>query len=677
MRSITEAVEARSPEHSRVLTNRGTNRKDRSSRAKNRQTKLTIHKQGLSRVKNESSQLTRGQLEHILSTNPAMIFLETPSSDGSELISTYVSSSVSALLGFESENFIGKPGIKFWESRIHPDDLPRYREEIPMLWRDGHHTFEFRFLHKNGTYVWIREEQRVTRRDPDGTPRRVVGYESDITSQKKVEEELRAARKQIEDAVVSNPAAIYSAKPRPDLSDFDTAYISKSFTSLTGFEPEELVGHSDTFWAPRVHPDDLRRYYSEIPRLWKNGHHSFEYRFRHRNGAYRWIQEVSKVVRDEGGKPVEVNGYWVDITERKQLEQRLQYIVESNPAVLLIGKPFPDLSDFTATYISKNIVSMLGFEADQMTGPVGSAFWVTRIPPEDFRKYRAKIPKLWKDGHQTFEYRFLHKDGTLRWIREEERVIRDSDGQVQDVIGYWTDVTEHKQLEEELLKSQRLAAIGEITRMVGHDLRNPLQGIAGATDVLLKHLGESADETTKEMLDVLEKDVVYSNRIITDLLDYSRTIQITPVESSLKSVISQSLRIVPKPNGIIVDDQTSDLRIKVDPQIQRVFVNLIKNAYDAMPNGGFLIIKSKSSNETVEVTLCDTGEGISSDVIQKLWKGPVTTKAKGLGLGLEISKRIVEAHGGAISLEKCPEHGALARLTLPIEPHSGGERNGK
>ena len=628
-------------------------------------------------IKTKNGRLARSQLEHILSTNPAVIFLETPSSNGSELNSTYVSSSISSLLGFESENFVGKSGIKFWESRVHPDDLPRYRAEIPRLWKDGHHTFEFRFLHKDGTYRWIREEQRVTHRDADGTPREIVGYESDITSQKKAEEELRTARKQIEAAVTSNPAAIYSAKPRTDLSDFDTTYISKSFTSLTGFEPEEFVGHSDTFWVPRVHPDDLRKYYSDLPKLWKNGHHSFEYRFRHRNGVYRWIQEVSKVVRDAAGKPVEVNGYWVDITERKQLEQRLQYVVESNPAVLLIGKPFPDFSDFTATYISKNTVSMLGFEPDQMTGPVGSAFWVTRILPEDFRNYRAKIPQLWKDGHQTFEYRFLHKDGRLRWIREEERVIRDSDGHVQDVIGYWTDVTEHKQLEEELLKSQRLAAIGEITRMVGHDLRNPLQGIAGATDVLLKHLGETADETTKEMLDVLEKDVAYSNRIITDLLDYSRTIQITPVESSLKSVISQSLRIVPKPNGIIVDDQTSDLRINVDPQIQRVFVNLIKNAYDAMPNGGFLIIKSKSSNETVEVTLCDTGEGISSDVIQKLWKGPVTTKAKGLGLGLEISKRIVEAHGGSISLEKCPEHGALARLKLPIEPHSGGERNGK
>ena len=673
MRSITD-VNIREPD-SQVRTIGGA--KGKTSRTKNGQKRIPNLRHQPHQIKKGDGRLAGSQLEHLLSTNPAVIFLEAPSSDGSELLSSYVSDSISTLLGFDSRLFTGKSGAKFWESRVHPDDLPRYRAEIPTLWRDGHHTFEFRFLHNDGTYRWIREEQRITRRDADSKPREVVGYESDITSQKQVEEELRAARKQIETAIVSNPAAIYSAKPRTDLSDFDTTYISKSFTSLTGFEPEEFVGHSDTFWVPRVHPEDLRRYYNEVPKLWKNGHHSFEYRFRHRNGAYRWIQEVSKVVRDETGKPVEVNGYWVDITERKQLEQRLQYIVESNPAVLLVGKPFPDLSDFSATYISKNIVSMLGFEADQLTGPIGAAFWVTRILPEDFRKYRAKIPQLWKDGHQTFEYRFLHKDGSQRWIREEERVIRDSDGQVQDIIGYWTDVTEHKRLEEELFKSQRLAAIGEITRMVGHDLRNPLQGIAGATDVLLRHLGETADATTREMLDVLEKDVAYSNRIITDLLDYSRVIQITPVESSLKFIINQSLRIVPNPKRIAVDDQTADLRIKTDPQIQRVFVNLIKNAYDAMSNGGLLTISSKSSNGIIEITIHDTGEGISSDVIQKLWKGPVTTKAKGLGLGLAISKRIVEAHGGSIGLEKAPEGGTLARVKLPIDPHTGGERDGK
>jgi adenylate cyclase len=202
-----------------------------------KQTHRTSHRNQSTRIKEvdcQKGRLTREQLEHIISTNPAAVFLESPYRDGSELSSIYVSKSIASLLGFEAGDFVGESGTIFWESRVHPDDLRRYRDEIPMLWKDGHHTFEFRFLHKDGTYRWIREEQKVTRRDAEGGPLEIVGYESDISEQKQVEEELRATRKQIEDVVISNPAAIYTAKPRPDLSDFDTTYISKNFASLTG-----------------------------------------------------------------------------------------------------------------------------------------------------------------------------------------------------------------------------------------------------------------------------------------------------------------------------------------------------------------------------------------------------------------------------------------------------------
>ena len=133
-----------------------------------------------------------------------------------------------------------------------------------------------------------------------------------------------------------------------------------------------------------------------------------------------------------------------DITELKKME----YAVESSLAVLCIGKPLPDQSDFNTTYLSKNIIDLTGFEADEVTGFTGAAFWKTRIPPNHLQKYLAEVPLLWRNGHHTFEYQFLHKDGAYRWIREKERVIRNAKGEVQDVIGYWTDVTESKMIEE-------------------------------------------------------------------------------------------------------------------------------------------------------------------------------------------------------------------------------------
>jgi len=175
------------------------------------------------------------------------------------------------------------------------------------------------------------------------------------------------------------------------------------------------------------------------------------------------------------------------------------------------------------------------------------------------------------------------------------------------------------------------------------------------------------------MLDVLEKDVAYSNKIIIDLLDYSRKLQIAPVETRLKPLLEQSLQITPAPTSVTVQEQAEDLWIMVDPQIQRVFINLIKNAYDAMPDGGQLSISTKTLEKTVQINFTDTGTGIPEEVTEKLWKGPVTTKAKGLGMGLAISKRIVEAHGGSLVLERNLGRGTTVRVNLPINASIGGE----
>jgi PAS domain S-box-containing protein len=487
-------------------------------------------------------------------------------------------------------------------------------------------------------------------------------------------ERLRQSEERYRSIVQNIPAIIGTSNRKGD-----TTFITPNVQQILGYSPEEF-GAGGQAWTSNIHPDDKERVNQAYSALFTNGSvFNVEYRYQRPDGKWIWLHDRSTVVYEKDGIEY-TDGVITDITERKRIEEdlraareQLEYVVSSNPAAILLGKSFPDGSDFMATYISQSVASLLGFEAEELIGQSGAELWETRIPPEDLRQYRAQIPLLWKDGHQTFQYRFLHKDGTYRWIREEEKVIRDSEGQVRDVIGYWTDITERKRLEEELVKSQRLVVIGETARMVGHDLRNPLQGIVGATDVLRKHLGSNADGITMEMLDVLEKDVAYSNKIIIDLLDYSQKPQIVPVETGLKTIIEKSLQMVQVPNDVTVEDQTDDLRIMVDPQIQRVFVNLIKNSYDAMPNGGVLRISSKTSGGTNQISFCDTGAGITDDVLRKLWKEPVTTKAKGLGMGLAISKKIVEAHGGSLLLENGLEHGAVATVRLPTELRLGGE----
>ncbi|HEY4675029.1 MAG TPA: ATP-binding protein, partial [Candidatus Bathyarchaeia archaeon] len=220
------------------------------------------------------------------------------------------------------------------------------------------------------------------------------------------------------------------------------------------------------------------------------------------------------------------------------------------------------------------------------------------------------------------------------------------------------------------------AAIGKVASMVGHDLRNPLTGISNAVYYLKKNFPE-ANEKTKEMLRIIEKSIEYSNDIISDLLEYSREIWLDLRENIPKSIIAESLLLVKVPESIkVIGASQNEPRIMVDlEKIKRVFINIIKNAIDAMPQGGTLTITSRESDGKLEVTFADTGVGIPKEVFEKLWTPFVTTKAKGMGLGLPICKRIVEAHGGEISVKSMIGKGTTFTITVPTKPKlEGGEK---
>jgi len=230
--------------------------------------------------------------------------------------------------------------------------------------------------------------------------------------------------------------------------------------------------------------------------------------------------------------------------------------------------------------------------------------------------------------------------------------------------------------QKRLLKSERLAAIGEIAAMVGHDLRNPLTGIAGATYYLKMKSGSEMNKKTREMLELIEKDIEYSNKIINDLLEYSKELQLELTKTTPKSIMGETLSQVKFPNDIQVLDSTQTRpKIKVDAEkVKRAFVNIIKNAIDAMPKGGKLTIKSKESDGNLEIAFTDTGVGMSKETLEKLWTPLFTTKAKGMGLGLAICKRIIEAHGGYISVESTVGKGTTFTVTIPIEPKVAEEK---
>ena len=238
---------------------------------------------------------------------------------------------------------------------------------------------------------------------------------------------------------------------------------------------------------------------------------------------------------------------------------------------------------------------------------------------------------------------------------------------------------ELKKSQEKLLKAERLAAIGQLAGQVGHDLRNPLTGILGAAYYLKRTL-TNLDEKCKKMLEIIEKDAKYANKIIEDLLEFSREyVHLNPITTSIRHLVDNALTKVTVPDNVKIMNLTSfKHKVEVDADhMTRVFVNLITNAIDAMPNGGVLRIWSRISDKHVKVFFKDTGIGIPKENLDKIWGPLFTTKAKGMGLGLSICKRIVEAHGGSIKVKSKVGVGTTFTVILPLKPkikEIGGEK---
>jgi len=221
----------------------------------------------------------------------------------------------------------------------------------------------------------------------------------------------------------------------------------------------------------------------------------------------------------------------------------------------------------------------------------------------------------------------------------------------------------------ELRKSERMATIGQLAGMVGHDLRNPLTSIAGAVYYLKKKAGPKLNEKEKEMIATIERSVDNSNKIISELLDYSREINLNRSETDPQSLLEETLTSLEVPEKItLVNNTEKEPTFAVDKdKMQRVFVNLIRNAFDAMPNGGTLTIRSERVENKVAFSFADTGEGMSEGTLQKLWTPLFTTKSGGMGLGLPICKRFVEAHNGTIAVSSIPNQGCTFVVNLPIQ----------
>lgn len=439
--------------------------------------------------------------------------------------------------------------------------------------------------------------------------------------------------------------------------------LASNVTTITGFQKEELIG-ANFMTTDLITANSKATVVKNLAKRMLGFHIApYEIELRVKDGKKMQFELNALKIEYEGNPAVMV--IFRDLTERNRLlksleqeQQRFQSIAESS------GVWIWEVDSY-GNYIYSNPVveKILGYTSEEMIG----RNCLNLLCKNDKKQTECLKALFISKESFVFTKQCLHKRGHISILESQGMPVYNDEGKFVGYRGVDRDVTEKKEMETKLVKSERFAAIGELATMVAHDLRNPLQGIATAVHYVKKATENVSNEKMTCVLQRIDDSVKYSEKIVRDLLDFSEDFQLQLVAAEPKSIVSQALSGMAIPAKVKLIDKTQEKpKIDVDlNKIGRVIVNLVSNAFDAMPNGGTLTISSKEVEKGVEFAFMDNGIGIPPENIDKLWAPFATTKAKGMGLGLPICKRIVEAHGGQIAVESESGKGAIFKVFIP------------
>jgi PAS domain S-box-containing protein len=368
----------------------------------------------------------------------------------------------------------------------------------------------------------------------------------------------------------------------------------------------------------------------------------------------------------------------------RESEKKYQVLTEISPVGI-----FKTDAQGTTTYVNPRWSQISGLSADEALGDG----WLRAVHPED----RENLSAGWKKAISTqiasvIEYRFVRPDGSIAWVLGQSILERNIRNRIVGYVGTITDITEQKRAElqlahyaeklegmvdertlelknaqEQLVRQERLATLGQLAGSIGHELRNPLGVISNAV-YFLKIIQPDASEKVKEYLDIIENETKTSDKIITDLLDFTRIKSLDRQPVAVSELIHQTLEHYPAPPSVEVALEIApDLPlVYVDPQhIRQVLGNLTVNACQAMENIGKITISAAAQGDMIHITVQDTGQGIPPEHMEKLFEPLFTTKIKGIGLGLAVSRKLAAANGGRIEVQSEPEKGSTFTVVLP------------
>ena len=356
-----------------------------------------------------------------------------------------------------------------------------------------------------------------------------------------------------------------------------------------------------------------------------------------------------------------------DFTQRKQTEEQL---LEGESKYRLIADHMSDLIcvlDVSGVilYASPSHQTVLGFSPTVYEGV--STFNFIHI--EDLPKVQQKFVKILetKVSWQA-EFRYLHVDGGWIFIESNGKPVLDADGNVEKVVVVSRDITERKQAEEQLLRSEKLAVVGQMAAGVAHEIRNPLTSLKGFLQLL------ALNDDNANYCAIMLSEVNRINRIISEFLmiakPQAQILKPTSIQDRLHDVfeVFDTNAIMNNVQITFEHDENIPLVTVDENQLKQVFINILKNAIDAMPNGGEISVEERLCNENkIMIRVIDRGCGISKERLSKIGEPFYTTKENGTGLGLMVSKRIIEMHNGQFMIMSEEGVGTIVEIVLPIQ----------
>ncbi len=406
----------------------------------------------------------------------------------------------------------------------------------------------------------------------------------------------------------------------------------------------------------------------------RGGVRTREIKLRRKDGTAAIFLDSSRAVWDTSGNIIRYQGTLVDITEKRKMERQLEQqeefrsrLLESFPDLILVV----DLGE-RYTFVSSRARELLGYEPVDMLGKKISDL-------EDHSPEMASLYHAVVSGKQAFaaaEYGSRHKDGGWRTMRAAGSQLVDAEGKINGVIISVRDITVERKLEQQIVQSERLAAMGAMIGGVAHELNNPLTSIMGVSELLQD---TETNETSRKQLAMLQQQARRAAEIVQNLTYFSRPPAPGKSRINLVEVVERTLNLHAyslRKNNVTVDflKEAGMPYALGDPhQLMQVFLNLILNAEHAIREvreKGTLRIRLGRGEDSVWVSFHDDGPGIPRENLGSIFDPFYTTKrpGRGTGLGLSICKSVLKEHNGSVEAANAPGGGAVFTVTLPVSP---------